>query len=367
MNYSTQRPSTAGRLLRYTWVIGVAVLVVSVTGTAWILHSPAADKPGKAPDKQDGQTVVCFALVDVAGGIRQLYPMLVQANHVKEVKVKENETVDAGAVLLEMDDTLARTKLERAEADLKDAEVLRDQAKKSQKKHDLDIQMQELAITAVQHKIDPAKKLLARVQKSRQDGLASAEEVDLAVGNVNSLEDAERAEKLKLDRLKLQDPAEDLTRAEQAVKEKKAVREQAEYALKQCQLTAPMEGTVVRLNVNAGDLLGPQPRQPAILFCPNTPRILRAEIEQEFAGRREINSGDRVKVQDNDVPSSDKVWKGKVVRLSDVYNSRRTIVQDLPFQLNDVRTRECIIELEPNPKLPPLSINQRMRVTLGGD
>jgi len=366
MNDFPQRPSTAGRLLRYTWVFGVALVVVSVTGTAWILHSPAADKADKPGNEQDGHKVICYGLVDVEGGMRQLYPILVQPNRVKEVNVKENDAVAPGAVLLEMDDTLARTNLQRAEADLKDAEVLRDQAKKVQKQHDLGIQAQELAITAVQHKLDPAKKVLARAKLSREKGLASAEEVDVAAGMVKSLEDAEKAENLKLDGLKLQDPGEELTRAEQKVKEKQAVREQADYALKQCKLTAPVEGAIVRLNVSAGDLLGPQARQPAILFCPNTPRIVRAEIEQEFAGRDAIHVGESASIQDNDAPSGARTWHGKVVRISDVYYSRRTIVQDLPFQLNDVRTRECVIELEPNPELPRLSINQRMRVTLGG-
>ncbi len=362
MNDFPQRPSTARRLLRYTWVLGVAVLVASVAGTGWILRSPAADRPAKGGSDGSDQTLtVVFAHVDVVGGMRQLYPLLAQPNHVKEVKVKENDTVDEGAVLLVMDDTRARTNLERAEADLKDAEVLRDQAKKSQKKHDLDTQEQELAITVVQHKLAPARKALDRAKQSRKDRLLSAEELDIAEGMVKSLEDAEKAENLKLDGLKLQDPAEDLTRAEQKLKEKQAVHEQAEYALKQCKLTASLAGTIVRLNVNPGDLLGPQPHQPAILFCPNTPRILRGEVLQEFAGP--VKVGQTAKIQD-DTTSTGK-WTGKVVQLSDVYTSRRSIITDVPFQLNDVRTRECIIELDPDQ--PPLSINQRMRVTLGGE
>jgi multidrug resistance efflux pump len=358
MNNFPRTPSTARRLLRHAWVVGVALLVASVAGTGWILHTPAAG-PAKGGDKTPEKKTVIFAYGDVRGGMRQLYPVLAMPNHVKEVKVKENDTVAAGAVLVEMDDTLARTNLERAEADLKDAEVLRDQAKKSQEKHELDLRGQELAISAVQHKLAAAKKALDRYKRAREKGLTSEEEVDAADEMVKSLEDAENLEKIKLDGLKLQDPTEDLTRAEQKVKEKRAVRDQAEYALKLCTLTAPVEGTIVRLNVNAGDLLGPQPHQPAILFCPNTPRILRGEVLQEFADP--VKVGQRATIQD-DTTNTGK-WEGTVVQLSDVYTSRRSINTDVPFQLNDVRTRECIIELDPGQK-PPVSINQRMRVTL---
>jgi multidrug resistance efflux pump len=364
MNDSLQRPSTAGRLLRYTWVVGVAVLVISVTGTAWILHSPAADKAGKPGNEQDGQKVICFALVDVEGGMRQLYPMLAQPNRVKEVKVKENQSVAAGAVLLEMDDMLASTNLERAAADLKAAKLQMDKAQQLVKKHEYDVDAQKLVIAEKQNALDAANSTLERAKKMREKLLTGNEDVDLYTKLAKSAENALKAEELKLKGLELDDPQLDITRAEQAVKEKQAVREQADYALKQCKLTAPVEGAIVRLNVSAGDLLGPQARQPAILFCPNTPRILRAEIEQEFAARRIIYPGDSATIQDNDAPAA--TWRGKVLRLSDVYNSRRTVVQDLPFQLNDVRTRECVIEVEPNPDLPPLSINQRMRVTLGG-
>jgi multidrug resistance efflux pump len=357
MNDFPRTPSTARRLLRHIWVVGVALLVASVAGTGWILHSPAAG-PAKSGGPGPEKRTVIFGYGDVRGGMRQLYPLLAMPNHVKEVKVKENDTVAAGAVLVEMDDTLARTSLERAEADLKDAEVLRDQAKKSQKKHDLEIQAQELAISAVQHQLSAAYKALDLAKKTREKGLLSEEELAAVDARAKSLEDGEKSEKIKLELLKLHDPSEDLTRAEQKVKEKQAVRDQAEYALKQCTLTAPVEGTIVRINVNAGDLLGPQPHQPAILFCPNTPRILRGEVLQEFADP--VKVGQRATIQDDTTTTGN--WEGTVVQLSDVYTSRRSINTDVPFQLNDVRTRECVIELDPGQK--PISINQRMRVTL---
>jgi hypothetical protein len=50
-----------------------------------------------------------------------------------------------------------------------------------------------------------------------------------------------------------------------------------------------------------------------------------------------------------------------VIRVSDWYTHRRSILQE-PFQLNDVRTLEWLIALDPGQQ--PLRIGQRVRVTI---
>jgi multidrug resistance efflux pump len=291
--------------------------------------------------------------------MRQLYPMLTQPNHVKEVKARESEPVAKDAVLLTMDDMLARTNLKRAEADLSAAEAQLEQAKQAPAKHDLELKAQERLISNKKNQLEAARTTSERAQRMREKKLLSAEEADAAELMVKSLEDAVAAEEFKLEGLKLVDPKIDITRAEKQVTDKQAVRDQAKYVLDACELKAPVDGTVIRISVNAGELLGPQPHQPAILFCPNTPRILRCEVYQEFAGR--VSVGQTASIKD-DTTSSGR-WTGKVVRLSDVYTQRRPVVQDQPFQFNDVRTREFIVELDPGQA--PLSINQRMQVELG--
>jgi multidrug resistance efflux pump len=357
-------PTMVWRPLRYTWVLGLGLLVVSVAGTGWMLntHTQAADKsPKNGTESGISQLmVVCTGFVDVPGGIRQLYPMLAQPNHVREVKAHESESVTKDAVLLIMDDTLAQENLKRATADLKAAETQLEQAKQGPAKHELDIKSQERAISAKKYQLEAARKNADRAKRMREKQLGSAEEADAAELLAKSLEDAVAVEELKLEELNLLDPNKDVLRAQQQVEDKKAVRDSAQYLLGLCELKAPVDGAVMRVNVNPGDLLGPQPHQPAVLFCPATPRIIRAEVQQEFADR--VSVGASAAIQDES--NSAGTWRGKVTRLADFYIQRRPIVQqDQPFQLNDVRTREFIVELDPGQ--PPLSINQRMRVTLG--
>jgi multidrug resistance efflux pump len=154
------------------------------------------------------------------------------------------------------------------------------------------------------------------------------------------------------------DPQIGVKLAEQNVAAKRTDLEKAELGLKECTVTAPSKGTVLRLNVAEGETLGPSPRQPALMFCPDGPRIIRAEVEQEFADH--VSVGQTAVVIDD--ATAEGSWTGKVARLSDWYTHRRSILLE-PLQYNDVRTLECVIELAPGQA--PLRIGQRVRVMIG--
>ena len=80
---------------------------------------------------------------------------------------------------------------------------------------------------------------------------------------------------------------------------------------------------------------------PALLFCPDAPRIVRAEVEQEFAGR--VGVGQKALIQDDATGGGS--WRGQVKSISGWYSHRRSMLLE-PLQFNDVRTLECILELD---------------------
>ena len=105
-------------------------------------------------------------------------------------------------------------------------------------------------------------------------------------------------------------------------------------------------------------MIAGEPRQPPIEFCPGGPRIIRAEVEQEFVGR--VAAGQPALIKDDVQPGS--TWQGKVTRVADWYAQRRPILHD-PSLFTDVRTVEILIAVDPGQ--PPLRIGQRVRVTIG--
>ena len=59
-SHSFRLPTMVRRPLRYTWVLGLGLLIVSVAGTGWMLNTQAADKAPKsgAEDSNSQQRLV---------------------------------------------------------------------------------------------------------------------------------------------------------------------------------------------------------------------------------------------------------------------------------------------------------------------
>jgi multidrug resistance efflux pump len=244
-----------------------------------------------------------------------------------------------------------------AEQDLKASRAQQVQARQGPGQHKAKVAQQQALIEVMQRRLSAAEHALTVKQKLRQDKFLSAEELSGAADLVDELRAAVRAEQEKLRELRLVDPQVAVARAEAEVAAKQARLEQAQQGLEECTLRAPSDGKVLRIQVNRGDVLGPQAKQPALLFLPEGPRVVRAEVEQEFAGR--VAAGQKAVIVD-DTRSADR-WRGKVLRISDWYTHRRSVMQD-PLQLNDVRTLECIIAVEPGQAT--LRLGQRVRVTI---
>lgn len=345
------------RSSRFVWLFGVALLVVSIAGAGWVLNGSMANSSSSPPIASDHAVpfVVCFGHVDLENGVTPLYPTV--AGRVTSIEAHENDVVKAGAVLIRLDDFIAHLRVKEAKADLQAAEEQLAQAQKLPEQYALKKTQQKSAIAGVGHKLTAARAVVARKRELEKKEQLSPKEVEAAEAMVQELEALETVEKSKLRELDLVDPTSDAKRAKADVEAKQARLDQALRGEQECVVKAPVDGMVLRVHVSPGEVLGAQPRQPAIDFCPAGERIIRAEIEQEFAGR--VAVGQAATIQD-DITSS-APWKGKVVRISDWYTHRRSILQE-PFQFNDVRTLECIIAFDPGQ--PQMRIGQRVRVTI---
>jgi hypothetical protein len=113
----------------------------------------------------------------------------------------------------------------------------------------------------------------------------------------------------------------------------------------------------MRVLASPGDLVGGAGRQPAILFAPQGPLMIRAEVQQEYAAG--VKVGKRIQARDD--KGGEPTWHGRVTHISDWYSQRRSVLLE-PLQRNDVRTLECLITIDPGQ--PPLRLGQRMRVRI---
>ena len=334
------------------------LLAVSAAGTWWgySFSSAGISSAGKNdPATSQGLPgVVCFGHVDLMHGITALYPA--RPGRVSEVAVAEGEEVAAGTVLVRLEDRLPRAQVEEAKAAVEAARAQLALAREVAVQHHAKIAQLQAVIEALEHRRSAAEHLLG--YNENLGDLISKKEVDIARENVKEAAALLKAERGKLKELRLHDPIVSVRRAEAEAAGAQARLAQAQEILEQCTLRAPSAGTVLRLLVNTGEMLGTAGRGPAVQFAPKGPRLVRAEVEQEFAGA--VTLGQEATVQDDSKAGT--TWHGKVIRISDWYTQRRSINQE-PLQVNDVRTLECLIALDPGQ--PPLRIGQRVRVTIG--
>jgi multidrug resistance efflux pump len=346
-------------ILRGFWLLGVAALVVSGAGAGWTLYSSTGDgsRGGSppAPTAESGRVLgVVVGYVDVKHGVRSLYPVV--QGRVEEVHVEEGDKVPAGKVLLSLDRELAELRVREAKEDLRAAQVQLERARKGPDQQKVLEAEQQAAIEVAQHDVTAAEQVLARAESVQKiQGDAKGHEVESLRALVAKAKAALRGQQDKLVELKLNDPQLDIRRAEADVAAKEVQLAKAQKGLSECDLKAPEAGTILRLLVGKGDVLGANPRQPAILFCRDEPRIIRAELDQESASR--VKVGQRATVEDD--TRTGEEWGATVEQIAASYLQRRSTLPD-PYALSDARILECLLKLDPG-KDPP-RFGQRVRV-----
>lgn len=349
---------------RAWWLLLLTLLAVSTPAAGLLFSYSARIAPSasgehnqeKSAGSTDNQGVVCFGQVDLIHGVTALVPL--QPGRVAELLVKEGQTVAEGTALVRLDDKAARSRVAEAQAALDEAELRLKQSRKLPEQHQSRIAQQQDAVAAMRERLDSAKSQYARQEKMVKDKIADEKDLDISKYHVRELEAMLRGEEKRLDDLKRQDIEDDIRRAEKEVEVMKARRDQAKLALDECVLKAPRRGTVLRLLVGPGDVLGSQSKQPAVQFAVQGPQIVRADVEQEFVGR--IAVGQPATVQDE--TRLGREWKGKVQRIADWVTQRRSVMHE-PLEFSDIRTVEVLIILDSGQ--PHLRIGQRVRVRIG--
>jgi multidrug resistance efflux pump len=345
---------------RRWWLLAMLLLAVSLAGFAQFMNfSLRGQSTESAADRSVVRSVVCYGFVDVESGVSKLYPL--QPSRVAEIAVHEGELVPAGTVLVRLVDDGPRAQAEQARRDLDAAQIDLSEARiKLPEKHRLDLQSQAAAVTQAKH-MHRIREIAHQHKKNLADsnaGLSSQSDVNMAKEELDAAKSLVEVEENKLKQLKLQDPQSEIRRQEALVAKLAAASQVAQAALAEHVIKAPRTGSVLRILASPGDAVGPGSPLPAVEFAAEGTRIVRAEVEQAFAAN--MVAGLPVTIQDGANASAQK-WKGKVQRVGDWYTRKRNVISD-PNQVNDVRTLECIIQLDDGQ--PPLKINQQVLVTI---
>jgi HlyD family secretion protein len=343
--------------------LGILLLLASLVVAAMSLdsHTGRSSAPSTSPSTStDNQRWYSLGCVDIEGGVTQLYP--VQPGRVKSIEARENESVKAGQPLFHLEDTVQVFNVRKAEAALKGAKKQQAVAEARVAEADTQIAAQQKAIDAANTKVKQAQLALKRQRRLNRDELNVVEELQNAELTVQLAEIGVKAEQMKLDAAKsAKRVAESLVGAARANVDARQVQlDEARKAVDECVVRSPEDGIPLRININVGETLGSNPRQPAIQFAAQRPLLVRAEVEQEFVDRLAENQN--VVIEDN--VTGKECARGKVANIARWYAPRRTASPETLMMSNDARTLECIIKIDSFSR--EIRIGQRVRVQFTG-
>ena len=375
------------------YAVGGGLLVGSLLGARLLTvgsGTVAATPPAAPTNGKDGSGPVVLGYADsnpspVGFG---LSPVLQSGEIVKmyvtagqEVKVREYKLFGGKCSI---GDPLYKFNSQMLDAKLVDAQLAVDQARAGlrgarakEQAHKASIDVQKLKLDAAKLNVDRTQTgyhLYERLQRenlTKQYGAERAKELLANDTELFKLETAylkavvdKNTEDLALKVMETLDIGAEVAIAEARIRQAEALVDEARSAVEMCTVRTKVSGTIERVNFSPGDPIGISTRTPVVILVPAGPRIIRAEIEADFAhrvGRDKI--GKEVVIHDNTDPKI--TYKGRVERIGDTFLQKRGNSESLAP--SDTRVIEAtIIVSDANPPgVPPLRVGQKVRVNFG--
>ena len=364
--------------MRRALVIGsVVLLAVTVAGAAKLIDGPPAVVP-MPPQGLAGTTV--HGTVDSDPPPVEVGPPAAAGQYpVDQVFVVDGQTVAADARLVQFDDRQLKPKLDQARGKLLGAEALVQKATQGKVMHVAQVATQRKVIQAAEHvvtnaeeakrrggelfdqfmataaKLDPSQ-MLTDEQKAKRK--ADNPELFSAEALLQGVKDKLEIERARLAVLEATPVDADIAAAKAEVASAKGLVAEAEAVVENCLVKARTAGTVVQLQAAPGTTFGPTARKPLLLLVPAGKRVVRAEVDPEFAYRVAGKVGAAVTV--TDFTNTALTYPGVVREVGSIFLPKRNagLVLEAPKSL------ECVIDLpDPTPAgKPPLRVNQPVRV-----
>ncbi|OWK37719.1 HlyD family secretion protein [Fimbriiglobus ruber] len=375
------------------WVIGVSLLAFTAIGANKLLHP--ADAPGGpgAPPRPpvpatEGGVVLLGTVDSVPGPIRFGPPGVMMLATVKQVLVKEGDEVKENSALVQFDDAVYQAKLKQARAGLEQATQGLKKAETDGKEYPIKVARQKDALKLAQDRLEFGEKSLGIATEKfdralpktnprtgvdftpteREQELTRQREEDPDLrqlkGMLLSLRTSVEDEQNKVKELDLISPEVGVRVAKAKVEEMAAQISEAQAAVDACLIRVPanLGGVIEQVFAAPGMTFGPSSREPVLVLVPHGKRIVRAEVEAEFAFKVTDKVGKKVVVYDAN--NFALTYDGVVTRIPGAYLPKRSSFD--AFVPSTSKVIECIVEItDPAPAgKPPLLVGQPVRVSI---
>lgn len=370
----------------FLYVLGVVVVVGSLLGARLLSpgsgggsSDPTQPKSAIPTNGKAGSGPVVIGYVDTdPGPVAHGLPPVLQSGTVMKVHVKQGDEVQKGAPLYEFDSRLQKADLENALAAVATARAKVDEARAGVEKHKKDIEVQELAVEVAKKEVElklnawklgvtnakESYKTAGYPENTWEERLSKEPAIFTLYSAHVVSEQNLKLQQLKLDTLKSLTVDAVVMEAQSEVKRYESLVEKAKLAVDLCVVKAEVSGTVEQINISPGTVLGISTRTVAVWLIPSGPRVVRAEVEAEFAHRvTQEKIGKEVTIYDH---ADGKItYKGTVRQIGGSFLPKRFGNDGLVG--SDTRVLEAVIDVtDPAPAgKPPLRVGQKVRVNFG--
>lgn len=291
------------------------------------------------PPKVGADEFRIFALGRVEGVTPEIELRSELAGRIAELPVKEGEFVTKGKVLLVLDDQqyLHEVALATAEVELAKANL----AHRVHGAHPQERAEAAALYRAKLGQLDLAKQAGKRISELFDAEAVSQQRADDQAAQIVVLTAELDAAKARLERVEAEARTDEIRIDNAKILAAEARLELAKVQLERTRIYAPSQGQLLVVNVEAGELTGPDSAQPAIVMVDTTRLQVRAFVDELDAPR--VNRGMAVTVRTDGLPGRE--FNGRVVRLG-CRMGRKQIWSDRPAERYDTKTREVWIELD---------------------
>jgi len=271
------------------------------------------EAPATSQATTPAYVAVARGRIDIEGGLLKL--TMPSEGIVQSVGTHEGEHVQKGQVLAQLDLEPAKLALDSALAEQQQASA---------------------QASALEERVKSTDLRAARLEQAARAG----------AGDIQSADDArENAQQVKAQL--------DNARASTALASQKVAA--ARYQLDLHTLRAPVDGQIVQRMVQPGASVSPA-SGPIFVFLPDSPRIVRAELNESFVGV--VHEGMTAEV-DDDSGSGLAPLKAHVLRIGNVFGA--STLEDDPQVRANTRSVECVLTFD-QPPATSLRIGQRVLV-----
>ncbi len=265
---------------------------------------------------------------------------------VADVPVKVNDDVEAGELLVRLDDEEARARLAAAEAE----EGLRRRERDNQPKTSGrdDVTKGEDGVYSAEREVTGARFELDAAIAAKRRGEATDQQLADARRRLEKAEERVERERLAYAQAQAKSNLPAPNQFESALTAARANVALAATQLDKTRIRAPKKGTVLEMHAKQGEIVSPSPEQPLVVVGDMS--VLRVKAEVDDGDVAKIKVGQKAFVRSINYPGKD--FEGTVTALAPTMASPRISPRG-PRRPSDIEVLELTIKLDGDVPLVP--------------